>query len=68
MREILRTNDPVRLSFILALLRDAGLEPFVADQFTSVVEGSISAIPRRVMIHDEQAEAALKLIAENDVD
>ncbi len=68
MREILRTNDPVRLSFILALLRDAGLEPFVADQFTSVVEGAISAIPRRVMIHDEQAEAALKLIAENDVD
>jgi hypothetical protein len=50
MKELLRTNDPVRLSFLQALLRDAGIDTLVLDHHTSLVEGSIGAIPRRLMV------------------
>lgn len=50
MKELLRTNDPVRLSFLQALLRDSGIESLVLDHHTSLVEGSIGAIPRRLMV------------------
>jgi putative signal transducing protein len=50
MRELLRTNDPVRLSFLEALLKDLGITNLVLDHHTSVVEGSIGAIPRRLMV------------------
>ena len=32
MKELLRTNDPVRLSFVEALLAAAGIESVVLDQ------------------------------------
>jgi hypothetical protein len=50
MRILLHTNDPVRLSFLRALLADAGIETLVLDQHTSSIEGSIGAIPRRLMV------------------
>ena len=46
MRELLRPNDPVRLSWLQALLADAGIESLILDHHTSVIEGSIGAIPR----------------------
>jgi len=46
MKELLRTNDVVRLSWAQALLRDAGIDCLVLDHHTSLVEGSIGAIPR----------------------
>jgi putative signal transducing protein len=50
MKELLRTNDPVRLSWLQALLRDSGIESLVLDHHTSLVEGNIGAIPRRLMV------------------
>jgi len=50
MKELLRTNDPVRLSWAVATLAQAGIECLVLDQHTSVVEGSIGAIQRRLMV------------------
>jgi len=50
MKELLRTNDAVRLSFLQSLLRDSGIESLVLDHHTSLVEGSIGAIPRRLMV------------------
>ena len=63
MRIIETTNDPVRLSFVASLLRDAGIDSMVLDGHTSAVEGSIGAIPRRlaVAISDEaQARRVLQ--------
>ena len=54
----------VRLSFITALLRDAGIEATVLDTWTSSIEGSIGAIPRRVMVPDEDAARATRLLRE----
>jgi len=50
MKELLRTNDAVRLSWLQAVLADAGIEAIVLDIHTSIIEGSIGAIPRRLMV------------------
>lgn len=62
MRELLRTNDLVRLSWIQALLADAGIEAFVLDAHTSVIEGSISAIQRRLAVVDEDYARARRVL------
>ena len=64
MKELLRTNDLVRLSWIEALLRDAGINCLVLDQHTSLVEGSIGAIQRRLMVDERDHLRARQLIAE----
>ena len=46
VKELIRTNDPVLLSWLKALLADRGIEYVVLDTHTSVLEGSASAIPR----------------------
>lgn len=63
MRELLRTNDPVRLSFLEALLRDSGIDSLVLDQHTSLVEGSIGAIPRRLMVSERDYRRARSVLA-----
>ncbi len=62
MKELLRTNDVVLLSFASALLRDAAIEPVVLDTHTSILEGSIGAIPRRLMVADDDYAGARALL------
>ncbi|HEX3501204.1 MAG TPA: DUF2007 domain-containing protein, partial [Stellaceae bacterium] len=52
MKELVRTNDAVRLSWLQAVLAEADIEVIVLDLHTSSVEGSIGAIPRRLMVAD----------------
>jgi hypothetical protein len=66
MKELLRTNDLVRLSWVEALLGDAGIECLVLDQHTSLVEGSIGAIQRRLMVAERHHRRARTLVAEAD--
>jgi hypothetical protein len=63
MKELLRTNNPVRLSWLQALLRDAGIDTLVLDHHTSLVEGNIGAIPRRLMVADHDLIRARALLA-----
>ncbi len=62
MKELLRTNDAVLLSWLTALLRAEGIEPIQFDTHTSVMEGSISAIPRRLMVADDEYARARGII------
>jgi len=64
MIELLRTNDAVLISFVEALLRDAGIGFFVADNNMSVIEGSIGILPRRVMVTEADADEARRLFAD----
>ena len=64
MKELIRTNDAVIISFVESLLRDAGIGCFVADQNMSVLDGSIGILPRRVMVVDEDVDAARRLLAD----
>ena len=64
MKELLRTNDPVRLSWLTALLADQQIEAFVLDTHTSILEGSAGAIPRRLLVSDQDFDAASRVLAE----
>jgi hypothetical protein len=66
MVELLRSNDAVLISFVEALLRDAGINHFVADQNMSILDGSIGILPRRVLIDAEREDEARRLM--NDAD
>lgn len=63
MQELLRTNDVIRLSFLRAVLEEAGIGTVVLDQHMSVLEGSAAAIPRRLMVAEEDLAAARALVA-----
>jgi len=58
------SNDPVRLSFLVALLSDAGIAAIVLDAHTSAVEGSIGAIPRRLAVAADDEQRARRVLAE----
>lgn len=62
MKEILRTNDVVFLSFLEFRLREEGIEPFIMDVNASIVEGSIGILPRRLMVVDEDFDAASTIL------
>lgn len=63
MRELMRTNDMVLLSFIQAQMQAAGLFVLIADEAMSSVEGSIGILPRRVLVRaDEEMRARAMLI------
>ncbi|WP_420349150.1 DUF2007 domain-containing protein [Pelagibius sp.] len=64
MKELLRTNDMVKLSWLEALLADAGIDILVLDHHTSVMEGSIGILPRRLMVGDQDYERALQVMAD----
>ena len=64
MIELLRTNDIVLISAIEALLRDAGVFLFVADQNMSVMEDSAGFLPRRLCVTEDQEELARSLLVE----
>ena len=50
MVELIRTNDPVLLSWLETRLREDRIRTQVMDVHTSAMEGSVGAIPRRVMV------------------
>ena len=68
MQVLLVTNDVVRLSFLTCLLRDAGIESEVLDGQVSVMEGSIGAIPRRLVVAtDDERRARAVLIEAGEI-
>lgn len=64
MRVVATSNNPVRLSFLRVLLADAGIEAVVLDAFASAMDGSIGAIPRRLMVADDDYPRASRVLRE----
>ena len=62
MEELIRTNDIVLISYLEHRLREAGIEPLVLDTFTSIVEGSLGVLPRRIMVAPEDLAAAKRIV------
>jgi hypothetical protein len=52
----------IRLSFLTALLADAGIEAVLLDGHTSVLEGSAGAIPRRLVVSTDNFVRAERLL------
>jgi len=72
MKEIIRTNDVVFLSYAEMVLRESGLHPVIFDNHSSVLDGSVIAIQRRLMVLDEEEgearETVLAIKKEYDAD
>lgn len=68
MVELMRTNDPVLITWLEAYLADAGVEAIVFDTHASIIEGSINAIQRRVMVSRDDAPRARRLLAAAGID
>jgi hypothetical protein len=62
MRELLRSNDLVFLSYVTHLLGEEGVEFVLLDSYTSAVEGSIGAIPRRLMVGADEIDRARRIL------
>lgn len=67
MIEVMRSTDPVVISFVDSLLDDADIEHIVADQSISVIDGSLGIIPTRILVARDRQDDARLLIAEAGV-
>ncbi|HQT73587.1 MAG: hypothetical protein B7Z59_10530 [Acidiphilium sp. 37-67-22] len=64
METIIASNDTIRLNFLMALLRDAGLAPVLLDQNIAAIEGNIGAFPRRIAVAADEAAQARRILLE----
>lgn len=66
MKELFRSNDPVRMSRAIGVLEDEGIPAFPMDRHMSVLEGSLGILPQRLMVADRDefmARAILRDVA-----
>jgi hypothetical protein len=64
MRELTRSNDPIRLSFLTSLLSDAGIDSIILDSHTSIVQGSLNMLEQRLMVAEQDLNRATRLMRE----
>ncbi len=64
MQVLVTSNNPVRLSFLAALLADAGIETVLLDLHASIMDGSIGALPRRLCVATEDLDRARRVLRE----
>ncbi len=64
MQVVALDSSPVRIGFLAALLRDAGVECVVLDEHISALEGGIGAFPRRLAVRAADAPRALRVLRE----
>ena len=68
MKEVIRTNDLATIAHIKLLLTNEDIEYFELDVHMSVLEGSISILPRRIMVVDSVFERAREILTDNYID
>ncbi len=68
MKELLRTNDMVLISYIESVLAGADIGHVVLDGNMSVMEGSIGVLPRRVMVGEGELARARNLLDQLEVE
>jgi hypothetical protein len=62
MLELIRTNDPVVISFAESLLKEAEIGYFVADQNMSIAEGSIGVLAKRILVEADSIDQARRIM------
>jgi hypothetical protein len=67
MIELIRSNDAVVISFVTSLLTDARIEHSVTDAHMSVIDGSIGAIPNRILVAQDRYDEAHRLLTDASV-
>lgn len=64
MRLVLKSNNPVVLSYATHVLKESGIEALVFDTHASIMDGSMAMLPRRLMVADEDFNRAVSLLRE----
>ena len=65
MVELIRTADPVLLSWLDMIFRERGIKIVVFDEHTSTVYGgALAMVPRRIMVDEDDLPAARRILAE----
>jgi hypothetical protein len=64
MKELLRSNDAVLLSYVSSLLEEDAIAFMVADSNMSVLEGSIGILPRRILVESDRIGQARRILTE----
>tara|TARA_R100001440_G_scaffold54551_1_gene74412 strand:+ start:877 stop:1185 length:309 start_codon:yes stop_codon:yes gene_type:complete len=67
MKELLRSTDLTIIAFATALLRGEDIDCFEMDVNMSVLEGGIGIFPRRLMVHPNDHDAALRVMRDNEI-
>ncbi|MEP2920756.1 DUF2007 domain-containing protein [Sulfitobacter sp.] len=67
MKELLRSTDPTIIAFASALLQGEDIDCFQMDVNMSILEGGIGIFPRRLMVHEDDHDAALRVIQDNEI-
>jgi len=67
LKELVRANKPALLSFVQSLLNDAGIEFILTDEHASIMDGSIGALPRRILVSDDDFDAARQIMRDADI-
>jgi hypothetical protein len=65
MEELVRTTDPTVVAFASALLRAEEIDCWEWDVHTSVLEGSLGALPRRLVVRRSDAFRARAILRDN---
>lgn len=68
MKELFRSNDPIRISRALGLLDAEGIVAFELDQHMSILDGSIGILPRRIMVADRDEFVARAILKDLGLD
>ncbi|WP_347832515.1 DUF2007 domain-containing protein [uncultured Planktomarina sp.] len=68
MKELLHTIDPTVIALAQMLLRSENITCFEFDVHSSIVEGSIGILPRRLMVADRDHFVAAAIMRDNDID
>ena len=67
MGELLRTNDIIVIAYVNAILTASDIDVFELDVNTSVLEGSIRILPRRLLVRSDDFVKAQQLLREHDI-
>lgn len=67
MKELFRSNDAVLLSFVEAILSDAGVTHQIADGYMSIVEGSLGVLPRRMLVAEDEFDQACRVLRDAEL-
>lgn len=64
MKAILKSSDPVLVSFAESVLADAAIPCVIFDHHMNITEGSIGIFPKRLMVPDERLTAARRVLTD----
>lgn len=67
MKELLRTNNPALINYVENLMSQAEIDYLLADQHASIMDGSIGALPRRILVPDDDFNQAIRIMREADL-